>query len=179
MKYFRDSTLAFWSLVVVALGLLTAVGVHLGNENGRTLVVQEARLEDERPAAAAMLTRVSQIKAVAESPATDLNEWGAETATYAMENAKRRASAAGSEDPIALAYAAIAMDAEAMSVVDETDANAVLTLQARIGVNYDRLSAAASGISVPGLTDAPVSVTPGGDNSTATDVIIKTKEETP
>lgn len=163
----------------MVLAIVIAVGYHVGQTGSTPLTVHEPRLADERPAVAEMLTRVSQIKVVTTVPATGLNEWAEETADYALENAKRRASAAGETDPIALAYAAIALNAQDLSVVSEEDAPAVLTLAAKMGINYDRLAAAAGGLDVPGLPDAPTRVViPDANSATATDVIIETNEGT-
>lgn len=177
VKYFRHPPLAFWTLTLVALGALIFAGFKISASQESTLTVHQTRLADESPNVAAMLTRVSQIRTVVVPPATELNEWGAVTASMALDNAKRRSLNAGSEDPIALAYAAIALDAQALSVVDEADPEAILLLQGKIGINYDRLSAASSGINVPGLSDAPVSVNPGTGDSTLTDLTIQTNEE--
>lgn len=177
VKYFRHPPLAFWTLTLVALGLLIFAGFKISASQENIVTVRETRLADESPNVAAMLTRVSQIRTVVVPPATDLNEWAVVTADMALENAKRRALESSNEDPIALAYAAIALDAQALSVVDEADPEAILLLQGSIGISYDRLSAASSGLRVPGLPGDPTSIDPGSEDSTLTDLTILTDEE--
>lgn len=176
VKYFRHPPLMIWTIVVILLTTLVVAAYKTGSDNTKELAVHTSALEDERPYVAAVLTRVSQIRALSSAKAGDLNQWGQDTADFAMENAIRRAKTAGSEDPVALAYAAIAVDAQNIAAVDEEDAAAVVELQAKIGINYDRLSAASSGVFVPGLSDAPIKVTTG-DNNTQTEITLETKPE--
>lgn len=165
VKYLRHGPLLFWVLVVIALGAIFAVAVSVGEKNTHG-VVRAKVVPDESPMVTAMLTRIAQVRAVSVAPAENLNAWGAKTEEMASENAQRRAAVAGQDDPIALAYAAIALDAQGFATVDESDADAILTLRGRIGISYDRLVAAAQGIKVPGLPDAPSYVDgSGGDNT--------------
>jgi hypothetical protein len=114
LRYFRHGPLTFYTIVVIGLSVLLAVG-YVHGENTPKAAIQYGSTPD-RVTIQLLFDRMGEMKALeaAPQPEPGINQWAAGVEVIAQQAYTRRVASYGKFDPLSVEWLALRTDATAM-----------------------------------------------------------------